>query len=112
MPEPRRIGINALYLIPGGVGGTEIYLRGLLDALAGIDPINRYFIFTNRETGSDLVPKSANFACVQQPVRAASRPARILWEQTALPLAAVRLRLDVMFNPGFTAPLLCPCPQV
>ncbi len=25
-----RIGVNALYLIPGGVGGTEIYLRELL----------------------------------------------------------------------------------
>ena len=25
-----RIGVNALYLIPGGVGGTEIYLRNLL----------------------------------------------------------------------------------
>jgi hypothetical protein len=22
--RPRRIGVNALYLIPGGVGGTEI----------------------------------------------------------------------------------------
>jgi glycosyltransferase involved in cell wall biosynthesis len=112
MPEPRRIGVNALYLIPGGVGGTEIYLRGLLEALALIDPANRYFVFTNRETGPDLVPKAGNFTQVPQPVRAASRPARILWEQTALPLAAVRLRLDVMLNPGFTAPLLCPCPQV
>ena len=28
------IGVNALYLIPGGVGGTEIYLRELLAALA------------------------------------------------------------------------------
>jgi glycosyltransferase involved in cell wall biosynthesis len=37
---------------------------------------------------------------------------RILWEQTALPLAAARLRLDALFNPGFTAPLACPCPQV
>ena len=49
-----RIGVNALYLIPGGVGGTEIYLRGLLPALAEIDPRNRYFVFTNRETGLDL----------------------------------------------------------
>ena len=31
---PLRIGVNALYLIPGGVGGTEIYLRGLLAGLA------------------------------------------------------------------------------
>ena len=31
---PLRIGVNALYLIPGGVGGTEIYLRQLLAAIA------------------------------------------------------------------------------
>jgi glycosyltransferase involved in cell wall biosynthesis len=107
-----RIGVNALYLIPGGVGGTEIYLRALLPALAQIDPVNQYFIFTNRETGPDLVPDAANFAHAPQQVRAVSRPARILWEQTVLPLAAARLRLDVLLNPGFTAPLLCPCPQV
>jgi glycosyltransferase involved in cell wall biosynthesis len=110
--QPKRIGINALYLIPGRVGGTEIYLRGLLPALARIDSVNRYFVFTNRETGEDLVPKSENFTRVPQPVRAAVRPARLLWEQSGLPLAAARLNLDVLLNPGFTAPLLCGCPQV
>ena len=106
------IGINALYLIPGGVGGTETYLRGLLGALAEIDTRNRYFVFTNRETGPDLVPESANFERVEQPVRAVLRPARILWEQVALPLSAARRSLDVLFNPGYTAPLHCGCPQV
>jgi glycosyltransferase involved in cell wall biosynthesis len=107
-----RIGVNALYLIPGGVGGTEIYLRGLLGALAEIDTVNRYLIFTNRETGSDLIPARENFAAVPQPVRATFRPARLAWEQTSLPIEAARLGLDVLLNPGFTAPLLAPCPQV
>jgi glycosyltransferase involved in cell wall biosynthesis len=108
----KRIGVNALYLIPGGVGGTEIYLRALLPALAEIDPVNQYFVFTNCETSADLVPEAPNFIHVPQRVHAVSRPARILWEQTALPLAARRLRLDAMLNPGFTASLLCACPQV
>jgi glycosyltransferase involved in cell wall biosynthesis len=107
-----RIGVNALYMIPGGVGGTEIYLRGLLAGLAGIDAANQYLIFTNRETGPDLIPRQPNFQRLPQPVPAVSRPARIFWEQAALPLAAVRHSLDVMLNPGFTAPLFCPCPQV
>ena len=110
--SPLRIGVNALYLIPGGVGGTEIYLQSLLAALSEIDPVNRYFVFTNRETGTALVPKAGNFTVVPQPIQAVSRPARLLWEQTALPIEAVRRKLDVMFSPGFTAPLLCPCPQV
>jgi glycosyltransferase involved in cell wall biosynthesis len=105
----KRIGVNALYLIPGGVGGTEIYLRELLGALARLDANNEYFIFTNLETGADLVPKQANFHWKPQAIHAKWRPARILWEQIVLPLEASRYRLDVMFNPGFTAPMLAPC---
>ena len=107
-----RIGVNALYLIPGGVGGTEIYLRNLLSALAAIDPVNQYIVFTNRESGADLVPKRPNFEYAPQPVRASFRPARILWEQIALPRAVRRHRLDVLFNPGFTGPAICTCPQL
>ena len=59
--RPLRIGVNALYLIPGRVGGTEIYLRSLLQALAEIDKTHRYFVFMNRETGSELVPPEENW---------------------------------------------------
>ena len=107
-----RIGVNALYLIPGGVGGTEIYLRELLAALAALDSVNEYFVFTNLETQADLVPRQANFHWKQQAVHARFRPGRILWEQIVLPFEAARYRLDVLFNPGFTAPVFSPCPQV
>ncbi len=110
--RPLRIGVNALYLIPGGVGGTEIYLHELLRALGEIDPHNQYFVFTNCETGAILVPPRPNFHHRPQKVRAAFRPARILWEQSMLPLAANRVHLDVLLNPGFTAPIYCACPSV
>jgi glycosyltransferase involved in cell wall biosynthesis len=110
--RPLRIGVNALYLIPGGVGGTEIYLRQLLGALAEIDARNQYFIFTNGETGADLPPPQPNFHGVPLRVRARFRPARIIWEQTVLPLAVARLDLDVLLNPGFTAPVYCGCAAV
>lgn len=104
-----RIGVNALFLIPGAVGGTEIYLRSLLAALAKIDSVNEYWVFTNRETGADLVPDQPNFHWNPQPVLATIRPLRLLWEQTGLVWAARRHHLDVLFNPGFTAPAYCPC---
>lgn len=107
-----RIGVNALYLIPGGVGGTEIYLRNLLGALAAVDARNQYVVFTNAETGPDLVPAAPNFTHAPQAFRAAFRPARILWEQTVLPFQAMAHKLDLLFNPGFTAPIFCPCPSV
>jgi glycosyltransferase involved in cell wall biosynthesis len=105
-----RVGVNALYLIPGGVGGTEIYLRNLLRALADVDPRNQYVVFTNRETGPDLVPGS--FIHAPLPVAAQSRPWRLLYEQTGLAMQARRHRVDVMFNPGFTAPAFPGCPNV
>ena len=110
--KPLRIGVNALYLIPGAVGGTEIYLRSLLLALADIDPVNRYFIFTNAETGEGIVPAQPNFHDAPQRVPARIRPARILWEQIVLPVAAAKKRLDVLLNPGFTSPAICVCPTV
>lgn len=109
---PLRIGVNALYLIPGGVGGTEVYLRELLAALGRIDSENEYFLFTNRETGAALGPLRPNFHLVRHPVPAVIRPARLLWEQIVLPFSALRHRLDVLLNPGFTAPIFCPAPRV
>ena len=102
-----RIGVNALYLLPGGVGGTEIYLRSLLSALARVGTEHTFVVFTNRET-NDLTPSVPNFETRQQAVDATSRPARLLWEQFRLPLEG----LDVLLNPGFTAPLFARVPQV
>ncbi len=104
-----RIGVNALYLIPGAVGGTEIYLRELLAALSRVDHENEYFVFRNLETDAGLVPLGVNFHDQPQRVRARFRPARILWEQTVLPLEAQRHKLDVLLNPGYTAPLVSSC---
>lgn len=109
---PLRIGINALFLIPGGVGGTEIYLRFLLDALGRIDGANEYEVFLNRETDSSLVPTNRAFHVVRCPVSARFRPARILFEQFRLPRLLARYRVDVLLNPGFTGPLSTRVPQV
>lgn len=101
-----RIGINALYLIPGGVGGTEIYLRRLLEAMEGLETEHEIIVFSNRETGT------LGRHGVVLPVRASFRPGRILYEQLALPAALRRHRIDVLFNAGFTAPLFTAIPQV
>jgi glycosyltransferase involved in cell wall biosynthesis len=80
--------------------------------MAANDQVNEYFVFTNMETGADLVPQQANFHHRPQAIRARFRPGRILWEQIVLPMEASRFHLDVMFNPGFTAPLAVLCRTV
>ena len=113
MPQPLRIGINALYLIPGEVGGTEIYLWSLLRALASVDERNEYFVYLNAETaGEDFSFTSPRFHLVHCNVKARFRPHRILWEQSVFPARLSSDRIDVVLNPGFTAPLLASCPSV
>jgi glycosyltransferase involved in cell wall biosynthesis len=112
MAGAARIGVNALYLIPGGVGGTETYLRNLLKAFATIDQESEYVVFTNKETGADLVPKQPNFQHAPQNVRGTNRPMRLLWEQFCIPRASRKHRLDALFNPGFTAPACGSCPNI
>lgn len=99
---PLKIGVNALYLKPGAVGGTEIYLRSLLSAMAVIDSENSWTIFANSETPPDLMPSAPNFVWAPQPIGATFRPGRILYEQLVLPRRAAKV--DILFNPGFTAP--------
>ena len=101
-----RIGINALYLIPGGVGGTEVYLRRLVEALEGLESGHEFVILTNRETGR------LGKRCVELPVRAAFRPGRLLYEQLRLPGVLKREGIDALLNPGFTAPAWAGVPQV
>jgi glycosyltransferase involved in cell wall biosynthesis len=101
-----KIGFNALYLIPGGVGGTESYLRNLIRALEHIDRDDEFVIFTNAENAGTFGLSAPNFREVRSPVRAVSRPQRILWEQLGLPLQVARERLDVLHSGGYTAPLL------
>ena len=105
-----RFGINALYLIPGGVGGSETYLRNLMRALAALDTPHSFTVFTNRETDREVVPNHPQWQVRQTGVRAVNRPARLIYEQTWLPLRCAGL--DVLFCPGFTAPALAPCPTV
>ena len=76
MAKPLRIGVNALFLIPGGVGGTEVSLRNLLAAIARNPRGHEFVVFLNRETGGDLVPAQTGFRTVQTGVNATSRPRR------------------------------------
>ncbi len=99
-----RIGINALYLIPGRVGGTETYVRNLVKALSVIDEKNEYFVFINSESRGIFENISPRLRVVRCRFRATRRPVRILYEQTILPLRMRLRRIDVMLNAGMTAP--------
>ena len=110
-----RIGVNALFLIPGEVGGSETYLCETLRACAAQYPDDALVVFTHLENDAFLRNRFASFpqvTFVRFNFRASNRYARIIREQTELPARATRARLDVLWSPGYTAPVLTGVPQV
>ncbi|RUM46091.1 MAG: hypothetical protein DSY80_02635 [Desulfocapsa sp.] len=109
-----RIGINTLFMVPGDVGGTEVYLRNTLSAMAAQKTEHILVLFTNSENDSLLREDLAKFPLVefhQLPCRASVRPVRIIVEQLILPFAAKKQNVDVLWSPGYTAPAFCFSPQ-
>ncbi|MEA2421347.1 MAG: hypothetical protein QOF55_446 [Thermoleophilaceae bacterium] len=108
MSALRRVGLNLMYLVPGGVGGTEIYARRLLDELARQRPEVEFVAFSGNEAHESLSASEwpANVRLVRVPVKAASKPLRIAAELAALPVADARSRVQVLHSLGTTSPPL------
>lgn len=106
-----RIGLNALYLVPGQVGGVETYLRRLVAGFQGYDTDDEYVLYTNRENAGSF-PLGPRFQERRCEVRARSKVERILYEQIVLPRRARADAIDVLHSPCYTAPLRCPCASV
>jgi len=114
-PNPITIGVNTLFYIPGEVGGSETYLRKTLVAMAEQAAGDRLVVFTNLENHDTLKADLAAFplvTLVQLKFRAMNRAARIIREQVELPGRVKSSGVDVLWSPGYTAPLFAPCQQV
>jgi glycosyltransferase involved in cell wall biosynthesis len=112
-----RIGINSLFLIPGEVGGTETYLREILLCMTNgaLAPDDEIIVFTNLENDDylrSLLSASQQVTFSPLRFRAANRTNRILREQLQLPGKARQAGVDVLWSPGYTAPLSSQCTQV
>jgi glycosyltransferase involved in cell wall biosynthesis len=107
-----RIGINALFLLPGEVGGSEIYLRNLVKWILKVDKDNTYIIFINRESKVVFDSIDSRIYVVPCPINAENRPLRILYEQCLLPFQVWRHKIDILFSAGMTAPFFCPATSV
>jgi glycosyltransferase involved in cell wall biosynthesis len=106
-----RIGLNLLYLVPGAVGGTEIYARHLVTALARLRPDDELVVFAAEEAAPTL-RFPAEVEVRRLPVKARAKPLRIAAEMALLPGAAARARVDLLHSVGTTSPLVAGRPSV
>jgi len=85
----------------------------VLAKLVALDETHEYALFCNRENAGTF-PETARANVTEVPcrVRATCRPRRILFEQLALPKLAKSHGIQVLWSPGYTAPLRIACPSV
>lgn len=89
------------------IDGPGVYIRNVCKSLFQLDRQNQYFLFYRKKT------QAGRFADAENVVeRILKAPNKLLWDQLAVPIAAARDRLHVLFHHKFTIPILSPCPTV
>jgi glycosyltransferase involved in cell wall biosynthesis len=88
-------------------GGVGIYARNIVEELLRIDRTNQYILFYRNSRNIGRFTQYTNVT--EREVRA---PNKALWDQVSIPVACWREKVDLIFHPKFTVPLLSPCKAV
>ena len=86
-------------------GGIGVYTRNITRELIAAGKDHEFVLFYRnpRNTGSFEGSERVRELLVEA-------PGKLLWDQVAIPRACRRERVDVLFNPKFSVPLISPCP--
>ncbi|BAY33761.1 group 1 glycosyl transferase [Nostoc carneum NIES-2107] len=103
------IGFDAT-AIPSNRVGAGNYIFSLVQSLSKVDIKNNYYIFAKAEHIQEWRISNPNFHFIT--VDISSKALRLLWEQTGLPLAIKRWRIEILHSPHYTAPIIKPCKSV
>jgi glycosyltransferase involved in cell wall biosynthesis len=87
--------------------GIGIYTQNILKALLKSDRSHHYFLFYRNESHLGTYGHYPN---VEEVVVKASN--KFLWDQIAIPLAARRTKLDLLFHTKFSVPFVTKCKTV
>src|SRR5438093_12476534 len=103
-PLPRRLGVNLLFLVPGEVGGSEIYARSLLPALREAEPDLELVLYAAPEATESFraEPWARDAKLVAAHVKSRAKPLRAGAEVTWLPLRARRDGVELIHSLGTT----------
>jgi hypothetical protein len=87
--------------------GIGTFSKNIVAALLERDRENEYVLFHSSEAGAGRFADRPNVR--EQVVRA---PGKAWWDQVAVPIAAARAGVDVLYHTKFTVPFLARCKTV
>ncbi len=103
--RPLRVAIDCSS-IPRQMAGAGVYTYQLVRALAETPGEERIIAFARQGLFDEIAARQKRLHVVH--VDPSSRPARLAWEQTVLPLLLRRLRVRVLHSPHHTTPAALP----
>ena len=101
-----RIGIDLLWVRVGICGGTESYIRNLIDGFVEFAQEHQFVLFTARDNKESFSHYEA-YECIEMiecDICCANQVKRILWENRHLDKCAQKANVDVMFIPVYSKP--------
>ncbi|MEO8287200.1 MAG: glycosyltransferase family 1 protein [Chloroflexota bacterium] len=112
-----RIGINAHLLAFTSnyrQAGLSRYIYELVQQLPVVDPQNHYTAFVGNGDipAGFLAATPSNLSYSRSRLPTVKAPVRIAWEQTILPLATARERIDLLFCPVNVRPVVSTAPVI
>lgn len=88
-------------------GGVGVYTRNIVKELLQLDSKNEYVLFYANPANIGLFSHHANVT--ERCIKGANKA---YWDQVAISRASRQEKIDVLFHPKFTVPLLAPCKTV
>lgn len=103
-----RVGIDLLWVRPGKNGGTESYIRNILDGLLQYSQGIEYFLYVSLDNQESFekyynAPMFVKRLC---PVNTASQAKRVIWQNMHQDRYGRKDKLDVWFIPVYSKPFL------
>ena len=102
-----KVGINLLWVRPGKNGGTESYIRNILDGLSLYGPDNQdYYLYVSKDNSESFTKYYNNKHFVKRlcNIETDSQRNRIIWENLHLSKMGLKDKLDVWFMPVYSRP--------
>lgn len=109
------IGINAHLLAFTGnyrQAGLSRYIYEIVTQIPLQRPRSRFTAFVGSDPIPPDFPLPSNLTISASRLPTVRAPIRIAWEQTVLPIASARHRLDLLFCPVNIRPVISTCPTV
>ncbi len=103
-----RIAIDLLWVRVGKVGGTESYIRSILDAIITYGSKHSYILLVSEDNAYSFheLGKNSNIEIKQCNVKSALPWRRIIWENLSLHKVLKTMDLDLIFIPIYFKPFL------